>query len=325
MEKAGAPCFPVRLFLGEELSARGFFSHGFLSRAEFLAILEREGRSGDLREYLGDGFGGLAAVALRYGEGEYGLPGWASGHRADPSTVQLSLGRFCRADWYGEILQRLRLAAAAGVSRAAAAGVILPPARMWKRLANSRLPEKSLALAAGLGFLGRNSILIARRRIGEGPSYSSAVVLGFLLCPEGLDFEAPEKAGAGAPEVQPGCGSCSRCIAACPTGALGEGGGFIREKCIQHWTSRDESPPGEVADARGLRLYGCDSCLEACPYFLTDPGAQAGSGRLGPGIPVPYFLASTPEKIQADLKGSALGPRWISKKSFKRFAEGFKA
>jgi epoxyqueuosine reductase len=179
-----------------------------------------------------------------------------------------------------------------------------------------------LAIAAGLGFQGKNNLLIAAARGGSGkPKFSSAVVLGLLVCPEEIDFEPESAQECDSPF--PGCGLCERCIAACPSGALASSGsGFSRERCIQHWTSRDETPPGDIVKARGARLYGCDICLEACPYFLTDAKAKPEPGRLGPSLPVAYFLASEPEKIQSDLKKTALGPKWISKPSLKRFAQG---
>ena len=315
--------FPIREVLSQELSGAGFFGFAFLSSAKVCGILkENEADATPWASYLGEGCGGIAAVALQYGEGIYSPPSWAQPYLGYQGAKEVHLARFCRADWYAELKDRLGVAVKATVARAATAGIQLPAPRKWKRLANSRLPERPLAIAAGLGFQGKNNLLIAAAKNGSAkPGFSSAVVLGLLVCPEEIELE-PETAQECNPNF-PGCGTCGRCISACPTGALSPlGNKFLRERCIQHWTSQDESPPGDIGKARESRLYGCDICLEACPYFFTDALAQAKPGRLGQRLPAAYFRASEPDRIQADLKKTALGPRWISKKSLKRFAEG---
>ena len=230
-------------------------------------------------------------------------PAWARSYGGPP----LALARFARADWYAEISSRLRSAAARTRESLAAQGLEPGAARNWRHLANSGLPEKPLALAAGLGRLGRNGLVIVRAEPeGGGVEIGPGVVLGLLLLPfepflpdgrpepkfgarpEGL----PWGQGEARPEAfLPGglCGSCRACVEACPTGALGEDGTFERERCIQHWTAREGALPPAVEAAWEDRLYGCEACLEACPFYRPEaaegePGRAVGAGFAGSGL-----------------------------------------
>ena len=186
---------------------------------------------------------------------------------------------------------------------------------------------------AGLGWLGRNGILAAAKGEGvTGPDFSSAVVLGLLLCPIDLDPPAAEP-------LARRCGRCRRCLDACPTGALelpdeaggAQGGGaksrqsleasaYRRERCIQHWTAKAGELPARIEAALDGRLYGCDSCLEACPYFLTDKEADTPLGRLGPALPAARILEPDDAALRRALAGTALDRSWMSPDAFRRNA-----
>ncbi len=252
-------------------------------------------------------------VALRYSEGLFELPSWAG--ETIPGTM-LEIGRFARANWYGELKRRLKKSVDATISEAATAGICLPPAVRWQRLVNSGLPEKELAERSGIGRIGKNRILIATAVQRDSTiRYSSAVVLGILLCPVEL--------GA-ASLMNPGdlCGTCIKCIDACPTKALGSSNApcYSRLDCIQHWTSTEGRLPGKVETAFGARLYGCDHCLKACPHFHVDPEATTSLGRLGPGLPAGYVIDATDARMKKDFAGTALDRAWMSKEAFRRNA-----
>jgi len=72
-----------------------------------------------------------------------------------------TIGRFARGNWYREINARLAACAAAMSKEMATAGLPFFPPKRWQRFSNSRFPEKGLAVAAGLGSIGRNGLLIA--------------------------------------------------------------------------------------------------------------------------------------------------------------------
>jgi len=121
------------------------------------------------------------------------------------------------------------------------------------------IAERALAQRAGLGFIGRNYILI-------NPDLGSRLLLGELITTLELEPDSPID--------HPGCGTCQRCIEACPNGALEPEGGFDSRKCISYLTieSKDMAPPDRRADLKNY-VYGCDECLNACPY--NKPGTSA--------------------------------------------------
>lgn len=281
-------------------------------------------RLGQLTSHLGpaararyglDSMRGCVVAALSYGEGRPEPPEWALAY---PGPLA-GLARFARANWYAEIVAHLRAAVARARLGLEAAGLDGRPLAACRYLANSGLPEKPLALEAGLGFAGRNSLVVVAGREGE---LGSALLLGLLLLP--FDPE-PYMACLPRPEAEalrPGasCGACRACVEACPTGALSLDGSFRRERCIQHWTARAGELPPELEAAWGGRLYGCDSCLEACPHFRPDPRARCDRGLLGPGLPASWLLAAPEAEIRERLKGTALGLGWMETAAFKRNA-----
>ena len=116
----------------------------------------------------------------------------------------------------------------------------------------SPIPEVAAAVRAGLGFAGKNGQLIA-------PGLGSYLFIGELVTDLPL-----EDTGPGA---FPGCGDCRRCLDACPTGALGEGG-LDRARCRSQITQKKGAlTPAEAREVRlGGLAWGCDGCTDACPY-----------------------------------------------------------
>ncbi len=110
--------------------------------------------------------------------------------------------------------------------------------------------ERFFAAQAGLGWIGRNGLLIRPR----GGSYC---FLASILTTLKLPLDSPMKNR---------CGNCHRCEQACPTGALQDGCCDAR-RCLSFWTieARNAAPP-EIAANKADRLYGCDTCQEVCPW-----------------------------------------------------------
>lgn len=113
------------------------------------------------------------------------------------------------------------------------------------------LLERDLAQRAGLGFAGKHTNLISRS-LGNW-FFLSEIITTLDLLPD-----APEKNR---------CGSCSRCMEACPTGAITGPFELDARRCISYLTIELKgSIPEEFRPAIGHRIYGCDICLEACPW-----------------------------------------------------------
>lgn len=112
------------------------------------------------------------------------------------------------------------------------------------------LAEKSHARRAGLGWIGRNSLLVT-------PEYGSFVLLGELVIDEAVDeYDAPREFV--------GCGECRRCVEACPNGAISEQRYIDTRRCISCRTI-EPMADGEGIDLDGW-IFGCDACQSVCPY-----------------------------------------------------------
>ncbi len=110
--------------------------------------------------------------------------------------------------------------------------------------------DREAAARAGVGFYGKNTMLITRR-------YGSWVVLGTLV----TDVELEPS-----PRLALDCGSCTLCIEACPTGALDEPGVLDSNKCLSYVTQSQAPIPDEYRAELGAMVYGCDVCQDACPW-----------------------------------------------------------
>ena len=266
---------------------------------------------------LGEGLYLLAALSCHREESDdLSRPG-------DPHAL---VAPFARRNYYREAVHRLKRVTAgadepAGSGDASAAGGagprlelragLRPGLRPGQRIfSNSRLPEKLLAAACGLGFLGSNSLVIA-------PGLGSAFVIAGVFFPAGTGPASDLRRGSDAPlagglEAGGGCGDCRSCLEACPVGAIAAPGAVDPARCLQSLATRLEPWPAAARAAWGFRLYGCQACQDACPHnralSLQTPTER---GVIGPSVPLRGLLGRDEEGVKLLFRGTALDRSWI--------------
>lgn len=188
---------------------------------------------------------------------QYAAPG-AGGEPAEvPGTGRIA--RYARGRDYHDVIRR-RLHAVADRLRARF------PAEVFRSFVDTGpVLEREHAARAGLGFIGKHTLLIDSRR-------GSYLLLG------GIATTLPLEPTSGG-QIESHCGSCTRCIDACPTGAI-EPYRVDARRCLSYLTIEHEGriEPGLHA-GMGDWLFGCDICQEVCPF--NDPGS-ASAARVHP-------------------------------------------
>ncbi|MBM4134764.1 MAG: tRNA epoxyqueuosine(34) reductase QueG [Nitrospira sp.] len=252
-----------------------------------------------LREWLDRGYEGamgwMAQRPERRADPQQVLPGCRSiisvgmnyftGHRPDESPGRGRIARYAWGrDYHGVLQAKLERLEAHLKTLASDAG------SCWY-VDTGPVMEKAWAQRAGLGWIGKHSNLVS-------PRYGSWLLLGELLTTLELDADEP---GADL------CGTCQLCIRACPTGAIVEPYVVDARRCIAYLTIELHKPgdeiPAELAPKLGNRIFGCDDCLDACPYNMTAPPTQEAAFQpslltLAPPL---AELEATSERTFADM------------------------
>lgn len=131
--------------------------------------------------------------------------------------------------------------------------------------------ERSWSVLAGVGFIGKNAMLISRE-------FGNWLFLSALVT--SVKIKADD--GFGDPAIGRFCGNCRKCIEACPTGALGENGVVDARLCVAYHTIENRGGiPEELRGGVGGRIYGCDVCSGVCPWnrFERESGSSLLAGR----------------------------------------------
>jgi epoxyqueuosine reductase len=125
----------------------------------------------------------------------------------------------------------------------------MPDARLKSMVDTGELSDRAVAERAGIGWSGKNCAIIT-------PEFGSYIYLGEMITSIPFEPDTP---------IEDQCGTCTKCLDACPTGALVQGGQINAKHCISFLTQTKALIPDEFRDKIGNRIYGCDSCQTACP------------------------------------------------------------
>ncbi len=182
---------------------------------------------------------GLLVAALRYDP-----PPPMEAEAAATGRVRIA-AYACHPDYHQHLIRRLD-ALAEKVTRN------LGPVVLGRSTDTAPILERDAAARAGLGFIGRNTMLI-------NPRLGSWLVLGELRLARPLPVEPTAIAGS--------CGSCRRCLEQCPTGAIVAPYSVDSRRCISYLTIEHRGwIPDELRPLVGNWIFGCDVCALACPY-----------------------------------------------------------
>lgn len=206
------------------------------------------------------------------------LAGYHDGcHLAPPSPPAGKIARYAWGrDYHLVLRERLERLAAWIEAEARAIGMLDAGEPFTARpcVDSAPLDERALAVRAGLGFIGKNTLLLT-------PDAGSYGLIGVLLISLALPPDPPLK-----PSPTATCGSCRRCIDVCPTAALEGPWRLDPRRCTSYLTieQRDAIPPPLAARMQGW-AFGCDLCQEVCPFnerplarLLPELAADAGAG-----------------------------------------------
>lgn len=158
-----------------------------------------------------------------------------------------------------------------------------------------RVIERAVAQRAGLGWFGKNTNILTR-------GYGSWVFLSEILTDARLEPDEPSRAR---------CGSCCRCLEACPTGAIVAPGVLDNARCISFLTVELRGwIPRDLRSAMGTRVFGCDVCQDVCPVNRKaragDHPEFAPSRGIGPSPSLLPLLRLAPGEFHARFEGTPI-------------------
>jgi epoxyqueuosine reductase len=244
-----------------------------------MAYMKRRAEARGHPRHVLEGARSVVVVGMIYGRPE----------PSEPGPSQAKIARYARGSDYHEVLWR-RLESLLGWLK-------LEHPNVQGRAVCDTAPllERDFARLAGLGWIGKNTCLIDRKA-------GSFTVLGSILVDVVLDFDSPIETNH--------CGTCTRCLVACPTEAFDGPYRLDANKCISYWTIEHKGPiPDEAAENLGDWVFGCDICQDVCPWNRKAPiGREPALEPLDEWVNPDLidWLGRDPIEFRRSLKGSAL-------------------
>jgi epoxyqueuosine reductase len=198
------------------------------------------------------------------------------------------VARYARGRDYHEVMGERLKALAARIAEA------FPGCEARPYVDTGPVLERELAARAGLGVVGKNTMLLH-------PEAGSWFLLGELFLSLDLAPDAP---------LTDLCGDCTLCLEHCPTGALPEPYRLDSNRCISYWTIEHRGPfPPEVRESLGSWVFGCDVCQEVCPWNRAAEGASHPEMELPPErgeLDLARLLGLPREEYVARFRGSPM-------------------
>jgi epoxyqueuosine reductase len=248
-------------------------------RGAGMGYLERQAEARSRPDSILEGVRSIVVVSFVYGEPDPAPPGATEG----------KVARYARGGDYHPLLWR-RLEALLAWLETEREGV------RGRAVADTApLLERDFATLAGLGWIGKNTMLIDRR-------LGSFTLLGALLVDVELVADEPHRTSH--------CGTCTRCLDACPTDAFAAPYVLDARRCISYWTIEHKGLiDPEFADRLDGWVFGCDVCQDVCPWNRKapagrEPALQPSDEWSNPDLIA--WLARDPAEFSRVLKGTAL-------------------
>ena len=209
----------------------------------------------------------------------------------DPGRGWISRYAWSREDYHEAVLRRLKRVEAALQE---AARDLQPELVTRSYVDTGPVVERVFARYAGVGWIGKNTCLINQKK-------GSWLFLGVILTSLELEADLP------APDR---CGSCTRCIEACPTDAILAPYQLDSKRCISYLTIEKRGTIAEDLRAgMGQHVFGCDICQDVCPWNRKAPATAADEFSPRPGLvnPVLDWLAEmSTEEFRQTFRGSPI-------------------
>jgi epoxyqueuosine reductase len=215
----------------------------------------------------------------------------------DPQRGWISRYAWGREDYHDAVLKKLR-----AVEKQLTEAVANQPAdrsgdarlRTWCYVDTGPIVERIYAKYSGVGWIGKNTCVL-------NPKLGSWLFLGVILTSLELtpDLPAPDR-----------CGTCTRCLDACPTNAFLGPYQLDANKCISYLTIEKRGPiPDELREAIGRHIFGCDICQDVCPWnrkapVSTNPAFQAREGLVNPALE--WLAEIKAEEFREKFRGSPI-------------------
>lgn len=208
----------------------------------------------------------------------------------DPQRGWISRYAWSREDYHDAVLQRLKR-----VEAAIWGGHSCPPDLTTRSYVDTGpIVERVYAKYAGVGWIGKNTCIINQQK-------GSWLFLGVILASLELepDLPAPDR-----------CGTCTRCIEACPTDAILAPYQLDSNRCIAYLTiEKRGSIPEELRTGIGHQVFGCDICQDVCPWNRKAPATAAPEFQARPGLVNPaldWLAQMSADEFRETFRGSPI-------------------